>query len=163
MAGRQQTAPPQQRRSKDATVHPHQPGARPNPPHPDPAHSRRHHPAKAKVKFPLRDRIPLNTGTNKRHHHHLELDFCFSISISMILDFYFVILFNVQLLYLMIHLRSISAIAWLSCSGWPPRVTVSVERLFLLIVPGESAVVCIMFRLLFLISRVLLLCPHTFF
>jgi hypothetical protein len=57
MAGRQQTAPPQQRRSKDATAHPHQPGARPEPPHPDPAHSRRHQPAKAKVKFPLRNRI----------------------------------------------------------------------------------------------------------
>ena len=26
---------------KDATAHPHQPGARPDPPHPDPAHSRR--------------------------------------------------------------------------------------------------------------------------
>ena len=57
MAGRQQTAPPQQRRSKDATAHPHQPGARPEPPHPDPAHSRRHHPAKAEVKFPLLNRI----------------------------------------------------------------------------------------------------------
>jgi hypothetical protein len=55
MAGRQQTASPQQRRSKDATAHPHQPGARPEPPHPDPAHSRRHHPAKAEVKFPLRN------------------------------------------------------------------------------------------------------------
>jgi hypothetical protein len=57
MAGRQQTAPPQQRRSKDVTAHPHQPGAHPDPPHPDRAHSRRHHPAKAKVKFPLRNRI----------------------------------------------------------------------------------------------------------
>jgi hypothetical protein len=57
MAGRQQTAPPQQRRSKDATAHPHQPGARPDPPHPDPAHSCRHHPAKAKVRSPLRNRI----------------------------------------------------------------------------------------------------------
>jgi hypothetical protein len=57
MAGRQQTAPPQQRRSKDSTVHPHQPGDRPESPHPDPAHSRRHHPAKAEVKFPLRNRI----------------------------------------------------------------------------------------------------------
>jgi hypothetical protein len=54
MAGRQQTAPLQQRRSKDATAHPHQPVDRPEPPHPDPAHSRRHHTAKAKVKFPLR-------------------------------------------------------------------------------------------------------------
>jgi hypothetical protein len=34
MAGRQQTAPPQQRRSKDATAHPHQPGAHPDPSHP---------------------------------------------------------------------------------------------------------------------------------
>jgi hypothetical protein len=57
MAGRQQTAPPQHRSSKDATAHPHQPGARPDPQHPDRAHSRRHHPAKAKVKFPLRNRI----------------------------------------------------------------------------------------------------------
>jgi hypothetical protein len=57
MAGRQQTAPPQQRRSKDTTAHPHQPGAHPDLPHPDRAHSRRHHPAKAKVKFPLRNRI----------------------------------------------------------------------------------------------------------
>jgi hypothetical protein len=32
MASRQQTAPPQQRRSKDDTAHPHQPGARPEPP-----------------------------------------------------------------------------------------------------------------------------------
>ena len=44
MTGRQQTAPAQQHHSKDATAHPHQPGARPEPPHPDPAHSRRHHP-----------------------------------------------------------------------------------------------------------------------
>ena len=36
MAGIQQTAPPQQRRSKADTAHPHQPGARPEPPHPDP-------------------------------------------------------------------------------------------------------------------------------
>jgi hypothetical protein len=57
MAGRQQTAPPQQRRNKDATAHPHQPGARQEPPHPDPAHSRRHHPDKAKVKLPLRNKI----------------------------------------------------------------------------------------------------------
>jgi hypothetical protein len=57
MAGRQQTAPPQKRRSKDATAHPHQPGAHPDPPHPDRAHSRRHHPGKATVKFPLRNRI----------------------------------------------------------------------------------------------------------
>jgi hypothetical protein len=57
VAGRQQTAPPQQHRSKDDTAHPHQPGAHPDPPHPDPAHSSRHHPAKAKVKFPLRNRI----------------------------------------------------------------------------------------------------------
>jgi hypothetical protein len=35
MAGRQQTAPPQQRRSKDETAHPHHPGALPVPPHPD--------------------------------------------------------------------------------------------------------------------------------
>jgi hypothetical protein len=62
MAGRQQTAPPQQRRSKDDTAHPHQPGAHPDPPHPDRAHSRRHHPAKAKVKFPLRNRIFLYVG-----------------------------------------------------------------------------------------------------
>jgi hypothetical protein len=34
MSGRQQTAPPQQRRNKDATAHPHQPGAHPDPPHP---------------------------------------------------------------------------------------------------------------------------------
>jgi hypothetical protein len=33
MAGRQQTAPLQQRRSKDATAQPHQPGARPKPPY----------------------------------------------------------------------------------------------------------------------------------
>ena len=39
MAGRQQTAPPQQRRSKDDTAHPPPPGTRPEPPHPDPAHS----------------------------------------------------------------------------------------------------------------------------
>jgi hypothetical protein len=57
MAGRQQTAPPQQRRSKDATAHPHQSGAHPDPPNPDRAHSLLHHPAKAKVKFPLRNRI----------------------------------------------------------------------------------------------------------
>jgi hypothetical protein len=57
MTGHQQTAPPQKRRSKDATDHPHQSGARPEPPNPDPAHSHRHHPAKAKVKFPLRNRI----------------------------------------------------------------------------------------------------------
>jgi hypothetical protein len=57
MAGRQQTAPPQQHRSKDATAHPHQPGAHPDPSHPNRAHSRHHHPAKAKVKFPLRNRI----------------------------------------------------------------------------------------------------------
>ena len=57
MAGRQQTAPSQQRPSKDDTAHPHQPGARPNPPHPDPAHSCHHHPAKAKVKFPLQNRM----------------------------------------------------------------------------------------------------------
>jgi hypothetical protein len=57
MAGRQQTAPPQQRRSKDSTAHPHQPGAHPDRPHPDRAHTRRHHPAKAKVKFPLRNRF----------------------------------------------------------------------------------------------------------
>ena len=50
-------APPQQHRSKDDTAHPHQPGARPEPPHPDPAHSLRRHPAKAKVKFPSRNRI----------------------------------------------------------------------------------------------------------
>jgi hypothetical protein len=61
MAGLQQTAPPQQRHSKDATAHPHQPRTRPEPPHPDPAHSLRHHPAKVKVKFPLRKRIPLAT------------------------------------------------------------------------------------------------------
>jgi hypothetical protein len=61
MAGRQQTAPPQKRRSKDATAHPHQPGAHPDPPHPDRAHSSRHHPAKAKVKFPLRNRIFLES------------------------------------------------------------------------------------------------------
>jgi hypothetical protein len=40
MAYHQQTAPPQQRRSKNATAHPHQIGARPDPPHPDPVHSR---------------------------------------------------------------------------------------------------------------------------
>ena len=57
MAGRQQTAPPQQHQSNDNTAHPHQPGASPEPPHPDLAHSRRHHPAKAKVKFPLLNRI----------------------------------------------------------------------------------------------------------
>jgi len=57
MAGRQQTPPPQQHRSKDVTAHPHQPGARPEPPHPDPAHSPHHHPAKAEVKFPLRNRV----------------------------------------------------------------------------------------------------------
>jgi ribonuclease HI len=57
MAGLQQTAPPQQHHSKDDTAHPHQPGARPEPPHPDPAHSHRHHPAKAEVKFPLQNRI----------------------------------------------------------------------------------------------------------
>ena len=51
VAGRQQTAPPQQRRSKDDTAHPPQPGAHPNPPHPDPARSHRHNPAKAKVKL----------------------------------------------------------------------------------------------------------------
>ncbi len=44
MTGRQQTAPPQQRHSKDTTAHPHQPGTRPEPPHPDPAHSRRQQP-----------------------------------------------------------------------------------------------------------------------
>ena len=59
MAGRQQTAPPQQRRSKDDTAHPHQPGASPEPPHPDPAHHHLHHPTKAKVKFPLWNRISL--------------------------------------------------------------------------------------------------------
>jgi hypothetical protein len=48
--------PPTDRRSKDATAHPHQPGAHPDPPHPDRAHSRRHHPAKPKVKFPLQNR-----------------------------------------------------------------------------------------------------------
>jgi hypothetical protein len=57
MACRQQTAPPQKLRSKDDTAHPHQPGARPEPPNPDPAHSLHHYPAKAKVKFPLRNRI----------------------------------------------------------------------------------------------------------
>jgi hypothetical protein len=66
MAGRQQTAPPQKRRSKDATAHPHQPGARPEPPNPDPAHSRRNHPAKAKVKFPLRNRILLGMSESTR-------------------------------------------------------------------------------------------------
>jgi hypothetical protein len=49
----QQTAPAQQHRSKDTTAHPHQPGASPEPPHPDPAHSSHHHPDKAKVKFPI--------------------------------------------------------------------------------------------------------------
>ena len=43
--------------SLPAAASPHQPGAHPDPPHPDLAHSRRHHPAKAKVKFPLRNRI----------------------------------------------------------------------------------------------------------
>jgi hypothetical protein len=72
MAGRQQTAPPQKRRSKDATAHPHQPGAHPDPPHPDRAHSRRHHPAKAKVKFPYNCHVSaaihlaaIDTGYNK--------------------------------------------------------------------------------------------------
>jgi hypothetical protein len=59
MACLQQTAPPQQCISKDDTAHPHQPWSSPDPPHPDPAHSRRHHPAKTKVKFPLRTRISL--------------------------------------------------------------------------------------------------------
>jgi hypothetical protein len=67
MACRQQTDPPQQRRSKDATAHPHQPGARPEPPHPDPAHSSRHHPAKAEDKFPLRNRIPGSTERKMAH------------------------------------------------------------------------------------------------
>ena len=57
MAGRQQTAPPQQHRSKDNTAHQYQPGARPEPPNPDPAHRRRHHTDKDKVKFLLRNRI----------------------------------------------------------------------------------------------------------
>jgi hypothetical protein len=39
MACRQQTAPPQQCSSKDSTAHPHQPGAHPDPPHPDRAQS----------------------------------------------------------------------------------------------------------------------------
>jgi hypothetical protein len=57
MAGHQQTAPPQQRQSKDDTSHPHQPGARPDPPRPDPASSDHHRPVKAKVRSPLRNRI----------------------------------------------------------------------------------------------------------
>ena len=58
MAGLQQMAPRQHCHSKDDTAHPHQPGARPFPPHPDPAHSSsRHHPAKAKDMSPLRNRI----------------------------------------------------------------------------------------------------------
>jgi hypothetical protein len=67
MACRQQTAPPQKRRRKDTTAHPHQPGARPEPPNPDPAHSRCHHPAKAKVKFPLRNRIFFEEGGGVRN------------------------------------------------------------------------------------------------
>ncbi len=51
--------------SLPAAASPHQPGAHPDPPHPDLAHSRRHHPAKAKVKFPLRNRI---CGNYMRHH-----------------------------------------------------------------------------------------------
>jgi hypothetical protein len=57
MAGRQQTALPQQRHSKDATPHPHQPGAQPDPPRPAPARSGRHQPAKAKFRSPLLNRI----------------------------------------------------------------------------------------------------------
>jgi len=52
IARRQQTAPPQQRRSKDATAHPQQPGARPDPPRPAPARSGRHRSAKGKVRSP---------------------------------------------------------------------------------------------------------------
>ena len=57
MSGRQQTAPHNNAAAKTSQPIHTQPGARPDPPHPDPAHSRRHHPAKAKVKFPLRNRI----------------------------------------------------------------------------------------------------------
>ena len=52
-----QTAPPQPRRSKDATAHLHQPGARPDPPRPAPVRSVRHRPAKAKFRSPLQNRI----------------------------------------------------------------------------------------------------------
>jgi hypothetical protein len=70
MPGRQQTAPPQQRHSKDDKAHPHQPGAHPDPPHPNRAHIHSHPPAKAKVKFQLRNRNPVqasitNEGDNK--------------------------------------------------------------------------------------------------
>ena len=57
IVGRQQTAPPQQYWSKDDTMYPNQPGASPDPPHPAPAHRCRHHPAKGKVRSPLRNRI----------------------------------------------------------------------------------------------------------
>jgi hypothetical protein len=77
IASRQQTAPPQLRSSKDATVHPHQPGASPDPPRPAPARNGRHSPAKAKVPW---WRVPkgwvygrrlvfVSERTNKRHHH----------------------------------------------------------------------------------------------
>jgi hypothetical protein len=56
IAGRQQTGPPKPCSSKDATAHPHQPGARPDPPRPAPARSGRH-PAKVKVRSPLGNRI----------------------------------------------------------------------------------------------------------
>ena len=71
MAGRPQTAPPHLRRSKDDTAHPHQPGARPDPPRPAPARSGRHSPAKAKVRSPLRNRIRragAGRGTAPQHH-----------------------------------------------------------------------------------------------
>jgi hypothetical protein len=76
MAGRQQTAPPQQRSSKDDTAHPHQPGAHPDPPHPDRAHSRRHHPAKAKVKFPLRNTISCLSPAKLRSTDSVDLSCC---------------------------------------------------------------------------------------
>jgi len=44
------------------TAHPHQPGARPDPPHPDPAHRCSHHPTKAKVRSPLQNRISPTPG-----------------------------------------------------------------------------------------------------
>ena len=68
-------APPQQQHSKDYTAHPHQPGAHSDPPHPDRAHSSQHHPVKAKVKFPLRNRIsPTTTFPKFKGKHTVFLD-----------------------------------------------------------------------------------------
>jgi hypothetical protein len=53
MASLQETAPPQQCLSKDATAHPHQPGARPDPPHPDRAHSETPPPSQSQGQVPI--------------------------------------------------------------------------------------------------------------